>query len=122
MFAEMRYEEHGSLVDATGHRWRRARDWLEPAEATALVEEGTRFLVQLCGARPRPERRERFKRDVASQLMTRSEVEAAHARSTVPTIMNPELWVGLGSEPTVLLFFEAGPGPRAVDELVNDWE
>lgn len=122
VFARMRYDQDGSLVDATGHRWCRTRDWLEPAEATALVEQGMHFLVQLCRSEPRTARRGRFKRDVASQLMTRREVEAAHARSTVPTIMNPELWVGSSSEPTFLLFFEAGPGPRGENELTNDWE
>jgi hypothetical protein len=121
VFADLQYEEDGLLVDATGHRWRRRRDWLEPAEATALVEQGTPLLVQLCRAGPRPERRERFKRDIASRLMTGTEVEAAHERSTVPTIMNPELWDGTGSEPTVVLLFEAGPGPRGLNELINDW-
>jgi hypothetical protein len=54
--------------------------------------------------------------------MSRNEVEAAQTRSDVPTIVNPELWVGMRSEPAVLLFFEAGPGPRGMTELINDWE
>ena len=118
----MRYDVDGSLIDATDHRWYRTRDWLEPAEAAALVEQGSTFLVEYCGAHPRREQRERYRRDIAPRLLTSDQLAALDRRSAMLTVMNPELWSGAGIEPTVVLFFESGPGPRGKEELNNDWE
>jgi len=122
VFAEMRYEPDGSLADATGHRWVRRRDWLDPAEASALVEQGVTFLVQPCRSRPRREHPERFKRDLSPWLMTRSAAEAAFARSAEPTGSVAEFWTGIGEAPDILLFVDAPPQPRQHSELTDDWE
>lgn len=114
------YTADESLVDDTGHSWRRVSEWVEPSDAERLVRAGTRFVVQDCSAPPLPVRPERFKRDVKSHMVTAKAARDYEDRSTVPTVMVGELWRSADGV-DLLLFIEQGPHRRSPEELQDDW-
>lgn len=120
MYTELRYVQ-GSLVDGSGHRWRRSQGWLEPQDAVDLAKRGFPILVQYCGERPRRLRPERFNRDIKPRLITRQDADTASARTKVPTVLTAELWAAEDGAPAVLLFVEGPPGPRDRESLADDW-
>jgi len=116
----LRYTADGSLVDDTGHSWRRVTDWVEPAHAERLVHDGTRFAVQDCSAPPVTVRSEHFKRDVKARMITAAAAGDYEGTSSVPTVLIGELWRS-SDVGDLLLFVEQGPYGRSAGELQNDW-
>ncbi len=120
MLNGVRYGPNGSLLDDTGHSWRRVCDWVEPVEAERLVKSGVCSLVRRCLAPPHQGRVERFKRDVSTAMLTRRTAEACQDQPAVRNVMVGELWRS-DRDCDLLLFVQQGPFPRGDGELQDDW-
>lgn len=111
MYEALHYAADGSLLDAKRHRWVRVRPWVPKDEVVQLIANGTDHLVERCLSRPVRGRRERFQRDIRSDLANEPVDDLSEAGFVA------ELWQGPAS--TVLLFVEQALQPRSKDELTD---